>query len=72
MTDGSGTGNDGSIMALVTTRVSWFDVWTKNRNWEWRKLQVGSTIGEEIIDNNVNKLKENVLKRGYNHDEGEC
>ena len=29
-----------------------------------------STIGEEEIDDDVNKLNEDVLKGGYNHDEG--
>ena len=34
-------------------------------------MQVDSTIGEEGMDDDVNKLKEGVLKRGDNQDEGD-
>ena len=34
-------------------------------------MQVDSTIGDEGIDDDVNKLRKDVLKRGDNQDEGD-
>ena len=58
-------------MTLLIVRVSVLVVWTKELNWGWRKLQYDSIIGEEGIADDVNKLKENVLKMGDNQVKGD-
>ena len=50
----------------MIARVSFFVVWTKELNWGRRKLQRYSIIEEEEIADDVNKLKEGVLKLGDN------
>ena len=66
MTDGSGTGNDGSTIVLVIAGLNLFVVWTKDLNWGWIKLQYDSIVRNEGMSDDENKLKTSVLKMGDN------
>ena len=66
MTDSSVTENNSSTMALLIARVSFVVVWAEELDWGWRKLQCDSIFREEGIDDDVNKLKEDVSKVGDN------